>query len=48
MHSLVADPLFVDLENDDYRLKPESPAIRPGSVPTDMTEIRLRNRESME
>jgi hypothetical protein len=29
-HSVIADPLFVDRRRDDYRLKPESPALKLG------------------
>ena len=27
-HSIIADPMFVNPENDDFRLRSESPAIR--------------------
>ena len=35
--SIVADPLFIDSENRDYRLKSESPAFRLGfeKIPVD-------------
>jgi len=29
-HSVFADPMFVDPENNDYRVKPESPALKLG------------------
>ena len=43
INSLAVDPLFVDPENGDFRLKPESPALKLGFVPIDLSEIGLRN-----
>jgi len=37
--SVVADPLFVDPAHDDYRLKPESPALRMGFTPIPVDRI---------
>jgi parallel beta-helix repeat protein len=37
-HSIMADPMFVDLKNGDYRLKPESPALKLGLVPIDWSK----------
>jgi len=41
-HSLVADPLFVNLEKGDYRLKPNSPAFKLGFRPIDISKIGLK------
>ena len=35
-HSVFADPLFVDPENKDYRVRPESPALKLGFKNLDM------------
>ena len=42
-HSLAVDPLFVDAANGDFRLKPESPALKMGFVPFDMSKVGLAN-----
>jgi hypothetical protein len=42
MHSVVADPLFVDVANGDFRLKPGSPALKLGFDPIDMERIGLK------
>ena len=37
--SLTGDPLFVDREHGDYRLRPESPALALGFLPIDVGKI---------
>lgn len=41
-NSLVADPLFVDAVHDDYRLRPDSPALKLGFVPIPVDRIGIR------
>jgi parallel beta-helix repeat protein len=41
-HSLATDPLFVDFENQDFRLKPESPMFKLGFKQIDTDKIGLR------
>jgi len=41
-HSLSIDPLFVNVEKRDLQLKPESPALKLGIQPIDLSAIGLR------
>ena len=42
-HSIVADPMFVDPENGDYRPKPESPAYAIGFAPIPIERTGIRS-----
>ena len=41
-NSVEIDPMFVDPENGDFRFKPESPALKLGIAPFDMSQVGLR------
>ena len=41
-NSKVEDPMFVDPENGDFRFKPNSPALKMGILPIDLTKVGLR------
>jgi len=40
--SMAVDPLFVDPARGDFRLKPNSPALKLGIIPIDLSKIGLR------
>jgi hypothetical protein len=44
-HTITADPLFVDLANDNYSLQPDSPAFKVGFKPIDISQVGLRGRK---
>ena len=44
-HSVVADPLFVDPDGGDFRLKPESPALELGFKPLPVDRIGLETNQ---
>jgi len=41
-HSVFADPMFMDAEGGDYRVKPESPALKLGFVNFDARQAGLK------
>jgi hypothetical protein len=43
-HSVIADPLFADPENGNFKLKPESPAIQFGFEPIDLSHVGPRTQ----
>lgn len=39
-NSIIADPMFVAPEKDDFRLKPDSPAIKMGFIPFELSKYK--------
>ncbi len=46
LHSIIADPLFLDPEHDDFRLGPGSPAAQIGFEPWDLASVGPRSSSS--
>jgi hypothetical protein len=44
INSVIADPRFFDLARGDFRLKPDSPALKLGFSQIDLTQIGIRPR----
>jgi hypothetical protein len=43
-HSLYTDPLFVNPDQFDFRLKPESPAFKLGFQDIDVSQVGVRKK----
>lgn len=46
LNSVAADPMFVDPENGDFSFKPDSPALKMGIVPIDLSKVGLRTNNN--
>lgn len=44
--SVIADPIFVDSRNFDFRLRPDSPALKLGFKPIDLSDVGVRKHHS--
>jgi len=44
-NSIIADPLFVAPEKYDFRLKPNSPALKFGFKPIDLSKVGVRTKK---
>ena len=42
LHSVLTDPLFFDVSKDDFRLRPDSPALKLGFRPIDLSTVGVR------
>ncbi|MBQ4079779.1 MAG: hypothetical protein II596_03770, partial [Thermoguttaceae bacterium] len=47
LNSVVADPGFVDVQNHNFALKPDSPALKLGFEPIDASKIGPQNEASI-
>ncbi|GAB6166725.1 right-handed parallel beta-helix repeat-containing protein [Thermostilla marina] len=43
LHSCADDPLFIDVDKSDFQFRPDSPALKMGIVPIDVSQIGLRS-----